>query len=133
MAGDLKRGGPARRPGTRRTGSYLGVTPANDAEGCLQDGHWSAGLIGYFPTYTLGNLFAAQLFAQAAEDLGDLDEQFARGEFAGLLDWLRERVYRQGSRYPAARLIEQATGTAPDHGPLVRAMVQKYGKLYEID
>ena len=64
----------------------LGVTPKNDAEGCLQDIHWSAGLFGYFPTYTLGNLFAAQLIAKARQDLGNLDDlPSAQGEFAALL------------------------------------------------
>jgi carboxypeptidase Taq len=109
---------------------YLGVSPANDAEGCLQDGHWGGGLIGYFPTYTLGNLFAAQLYARAAADLGDLDGQFARGRFDGLLGWLRDRVYRHGQRYPAARLIERATGAPPDPRPLLAALRRKYGELY---
>jgi carboxypeptidase Taq len=111
---------------------YLGITPRDDAEGCLQDGHWGAGMIGYFPTYTLGNIFAAQLFARASADLGDLDKQFARGEFAGLLGWLRDRVHRHGHRYPAARLIEQATGSVPKHRPLVQMLRQKYEDLYGI-
>ncbi len=111
---------------------YLGIMPANDAEGCLQDGHWSAGLIGYFPTYTLGNLIAAQLFARARADLGDLSRPFARGEFGALLGWLREKVHRQGHRYPAARLIEQVTGAPLDHRPLVRSLQRKYGELYGI-
>src|SRR5262249_466369 len=108
----------------------LGITPGNDAEGCLQDGHWASGLIGYFPTYTLGNVFAAQLFARASADLGGLDAAMARGELAGLLGWLRERVHRHGSRYPAAQLIGQATGAPPDHRPLVQALWRKYGELY---
>src|SRR5262249_29767510 len=87
---------------------YLGVTPKDDAAGCLQDIHWSAGLFGYFPTYTLGNIYAAQLFARAEEELGRQDEAFARGDFAGLLAWLRERVHRHGHRYTAVRLIERA-------------------------
>jgi carboxypeptidase Taq len=111
---------------------YLGVTPANDTEGCLQDGHWGGGLIGYFPTYTLGNLFAAQLFARASSDLGGLDDDFSQGRFDGLLGWLRERVYRHGQRYPAARLIEHATGTPPDHRPLLAALRRKYGELYTL-
>jgi len=111
---------------------YLGITPSNDAEGCLQDGHWAAGLIGYFPTYTLGNLFAAQLLARANTDLGNQCERFARGDFTGLLGWLREKVHRQGQRYSAARLIEYATGTPPDQGPLVQALRQKYAGLYGI-
>src|SRR6185312_7195965 len=111
---------------------YLGLTPKNDAEGCLQDIHWSEGLIGYFPTYTLGNLFAAQLFAQATKDLGDLDAAFARGEFTGLLQWLRNRVHRQGHRYRSARLIAVVTGSPPDHRPLVQGLTQKYGALYGV-
>jgi carboxypeptidase Taq len=112
--------------------AYLGITPANDAEGCLQDSHWSGGLIGYFPTYTLGNLFAAQLFDQAATELSDLGEAFARGDFGELLAWLRRKVYRQGHRYPAARLLEHVTGALPGHRPLVRALRRKYGELYGI-
>lgn len=111
---------------------YLGVTPPNDAEGCLQDIHWSEGLIGYFPTYTLGNLFAAQLFASASDELGDLDSAFARGEFGGLLGWLRERVHRHGHRYRSPRLIEVATGSPPDYRPLIQGLKQKYGSLYGV-
>jgi carboxypeptidase Taq len=109
---------------------HLGITPANDAEGCLQDGHWAAGMIGYFPTYTLGNVFAAQLFAAACAELGGCEAAFARGDFGGLLGWLRERVYRHGGRYPAARLIELATGAPPDHWPLIAYLRRKYGELY---
>jgi carboxypeptidase Taq len=109
---------------------HLGITPADDADGCLQDGHWSAGLVGYFPTYTLGNLYAAQLFAKASEEVNGLDAAFARGDFSGLLGWLRDRLHRHGGRYPAARLLERVTGTSPDHRPLVRALWRKYGELY---
>jgi carboxypeptidase Taq len=131
VSGDLK---PADLPAAWDEGyrRYLGLTPANDREGCLQDGHWSGGLIGYFPTYTLGNLFAAQLFARAAEELSDLDGHFARGEFAELHGWLRDKVYRQGHRYPAARLIEHVTGSPPDQLPLIQGLRQKYGELYGI-
>jgi carboxypeptidase Taq len=109
---------------------HLGLTPGDDAEGCLQDGHWASGLIGYFPTYTLGNVFAAQLFARANADLGGLEGPFGRGDFGGLLAWLRERIHRQGQRYPAGRLIELATGAPPDPGPLVRSLRARYGELY---
>jgi carboxypeptidase Taq len=109
---------------------HLGMVPANDAEGCLQDGHWASGLVGYFPTYTLGNVFAAQLFARADADLGGLEGPFARGDFGGLLGWLRERVHGEGQRYPAARLIERATGSPPDPRPLVRSLRARYGELY---
>jgi carboxypeptidase Taq len=129
LGGDLS---PADLPGAwgEAYRHHLGITPADDAEGCLQDGHWGAGLIGYFPTYTLGNLFAAQLYAAACAELGGCEAAFARGDFGGLLGWLRERVYRQGGRYPAARLIERATGAPPDHRPLIAFLRQKYGELY---
>jgi carboxypeptidase Taq len=108
------------------------VTPSNDAEGCLQDGHWAEGLIGYFPTCTLGDVFAAQLFARATEELGDLEKSFARGGFRELVGWLGERIYRQGGRYPSARLIEIVTGSPPDHRPLVAAIRARYGALYDL-
>ncbi|HEV3204620.1 MAG TPA: carboxypeptidase M32, partial [Gemmataceae bacterium] len=112
---------------------YLGITPSNDAEGCLQDGHWAAGLIGYFPTYTLGNIFAAQLFARATQDLGDQSVSFARGNFDSLLGWLRQKIFCRGQRFPAAQLIEYATGSLPDHRPFLQGLKRKYGELYGID
>ena len=110
----------------------LGVTPRDDAEGCLQDGHWAAGLFGYFPTYTLGNVIAAQLFARAEEELGGVDAAFARGDFTGLLGWLRERFYCPGGRFPTTLLVEQATGSPPDPGPLVSSLRRKYEELYGV-
>src|SRR4029079_18149176 len=98
---------------------YLGIEPPNDADGCLQDIHWSAGLIGYFPTYTLGNIYAAQFFSRAAEDLGDLDRALARGDSSVLLNWLRTQVHQQGQRHRAADLIRRVTGSPPDHRPFI--------------
>jgi carboxypeptidase Taq len=109
---------------------HLGVEPANDAEGCLQDGHWAEGLFGYFPTYALGDVVAAQLFEAAAAELGDLERELARGDFGGLRGWLRERVHRRGGRLPAALLVERVTGHPPDPRPLVAALRGKYGQLY---
>src|SRR5678815_4275681 len=83
---------------------HLGIRPKNDREGCLQDIHWSEGLIGYFPTYTLGNVYAAQLFAAAERELGSLDDTFAAGDFRTLRDWLGEHVHRHGSRYTVASI-----------------------------
>jgi carboxypeptidase Taq len=111
---------------------HLGLTPADDAEGCLQDSHWADGLFGYFPTYALGNVLAAQLFARARQDVGDLEKEFARGNFRGLRSWLHEHVYRHGRRYPPAVLIERATGAPPDHRPLLAGLKQKYGTLYGV-
>ncbi|MBN2022040.1 MAG: carboxypeptidase M32 [Pirellulales bacterium] len=109
---------------------YLGIVPPNDALGVLQDIHWSAGLVGYFPTYALGNLYAAQIFAQAKAELGPLDEAFAAGKFEPLRQWLAERVYRHGRRLPAGRLVEKITGKplAPD--ALMNNLRAKYGPLY---
>ena len=108
----------------------LGIRPAHVSEGCLQDVHWSAGLFGYFPTYTLGNLFSAQLFDAASAALGGLDEALARGDCSGLLGWMRENVHRHGRGLRSAALVEKATGSPPDHRPLVRALTRKYGEIY---
>jgi carboxypeptidase Taq len=108
---------------------YLGIVPSNDAEGCLQDAHWSEGLIGYFPTYTLGNLYAAQLYESAVRAMPDLEKQFACGEFNGLLSWLRDQLYRQGHRFRAVMLIEHITGSAPSHRAFVASLRKKYAQL----
>lgn len=88
----------------------FGLQVPDDAHGCLQDIHWSAGLIGYFPTYTLGNLNAAQLFRRALADVPGLPGELAAGKYDGLLGWLREKIHRQGERFLPGKLIEQATG-----------------------
>ncbi|HEV8002709.1 MAG TPA: carboxypeptidase M32 [Planctomycetaceae bacterium] len=108
----------------------LGITPSNDAEGCLQDIHWSGGGLGYFPTYALGNMYAAQLFETARKDVGDLDAQFAKGEFAPLRDWLRVHVHRLGRQYLPAQLIEKITGKPLSHEPLVAHLKAKFEPLY---
>ncbi len=109
---------------------FLGVTPPDDAFGCLQDGHWAAGLFGYFPTYTLGNLYAAQLLDRADADLGGLDVVLAAGRFQDLRDWLSARVYGHGSRYRAAELVTRATGQAPGFQSFFDHLHRKYGELY---
>jgi carboxypeptidase Taq len=108
----------------------LGVVPRDDAEGCLQDGHWAAAMFGYFPVYTVGNLIAAQLFDRARIELGDLEVAFARGDFGGLLGWLRERVYGHGGRYPVGQLIERATGAPLSDRAFLEGLRRKYGELY---
>ncbi len=110
----------------------FGMSPANASEGCLQDIHWSAGLVGYFPTYTLGNIYAAQLFDKARSDLGDLDAMFRGGDFAPLKQWLVENVHRHGRRYRPTELIERVTGSPPTSAPLVRHLRTKYGELYRL-
>ena len=125
LSGDLK---AHDLPGAWRDlyAKYLGVTPDNDRLGCLQDIHWSEGLIGYFPTYTLGNLYAAQLFDAANEAIGPLDEAFAAGEFAPLRKWLGENIHRHGKRYRAVELVERATGRSPDASALIASLSERY-------
>ena len=110
----------------------LGFRPATPSDGVLQDIHWAAGLIGYFPTYTLGNLYAAMLWEAAGEALGDLGEQLRRGEFFPLRDWLTGNVHRHGRRYPAGELMERATGRTLTHEPLMRHLRGKFGALYGV-
>ena len=105
---------------------YLGITPPDDRNGCLQDIHWSEGLIAYFPTYTLGNIYSAQIFAAADRDVGPLEESFAAGEFSTLRDWLRENIYRHGRRYKAPALVERATGSPADSSHLVANLTRRY-------
>lgn len=109
---------------------YLGITPPSDADGCLQDIHWSAALIGYFATYSLGNLYSAQFFERADRELGGLAEQFARGEFGPLKDWLNHHIHRPGQCYTAAELVQNITGAPLSHQPLMRHLRGKLGPLY---
>ncbi len=109
---------------------YLGVEPPNDAMGVLQDIHWSAGLVGYFATYSLGNLYASQFFQAAQKQLGDLNAMFARGEFLPLRDWLRENIHQQGRRYSAAQLVERVTGRPLSHKDLMNHLRGKFGPLF---
>jgi carboxypeptidase Taq len=109
LAGDLM---PADLPGAWAEGleQLLGIAPSNDREGCLQDIHWYDGVWGYFPTYTLGALIAAQLFEAAREAIPNVLVAIGRGEFAPLLGWLRERVHSKGSLLSTSELVENATG-----------------------
>ncbi|MDA1260719.1 MAG: carboxypeptidase M32, partial [Planctomycetota bacterium] len=102
--------------------SLLGVRPASDADGVLQDIHWAMGLYGYFPTYTLGNVMAAQFFERAEQDLGEFEPAFARGEFEPLLGWLREKIHRHGSRRSAQQLLQDATGRGMDAVPYLKSL-----------
>ena len=111
---------------------YFGITPPDDAQGCLQDVHWGAGLMGYFPTYTLGNLYAAQFFAKAKEQIGDLDKQFESGKFDGLLSWLREKIHKHGKCYRAGDLVKEITGKPLDPEFLMNYLKDKYKPLYKI-
>lgn len=115
-----------------RMKQYLGIDVPNNAQGCLQDIHWSDGAIGYFPTYTLGNLYAAQFFAKANTDVAGLEAQIAAGEFAGLLSWLRENIHRHGKRYSAGELVRRATGRPLSAEPLMQHLRAKAARYYGV-
>jgi len=129
ISGDLKAGDipEAWNKASRET---LGITPPNDAMGCLQDVHWSHGSFGYFPTYTLGNLYSAQFFDAASRDLGGLEDKFAKGNFSPLKKWLGEKIHSQGQRYRAGDLCEVATGKELSADHFLQYLDKKFGALY---
>ncbi len=110
---------------------YLGLTPPDDAHGILQDVHWSGGGIGYFPTYSVGNLLSVQLFEAANEALGgEVGAQIARREFGPLHAWLRENVYQWGRKYDPKALVQRVTGRGLDPAPYLRYLRTKFGDVY---
>ena len=114
---------------------YLGIRSSNHTQGVLQDIHWSMGAFGYFPTYTLGNLYSAQLLLAARHDLEStesLEEMWSRGEFTPLLEWMRSRVHARGSIISPSDLIEEATGTSPSPQPFIDYLRAKIERLYGI-
>lgn len=110
--------------------AYLGLDVPDDASGCLQDIHWSHGAFGYFPTYALGNLYAAHLFEAVLRDIPDVWSRVEQGDFQPLLAWLRERVHKHGRRKLAEEIVREATGKEPDSSAFMRYIETKYGSLY---
>lgn len=108
----------------------LGLDVPGDDRGCLQDIHWSHASMGYFPTYALGNLYAAQLGEKIREDLTDLDAQIEAGDFTPLLNWLREHIHHIGRRKLAQDIVEEATGQEATAEPFMRYLKSKYGEIY---
>jgi carboxypeptidase Taq len=115
-----------------RMEEYLGVRPANDAEGCLQDIHWTHANFGYFPTYSLGSMLAAQLYAAAERDLDDIAADVENGEFDRLYGWLNENVHEHGCRYTTPELVQRATGEDLTAGYFLDYATAKYGRLYDL-
>jgi carboxypeptidase Taq len=111
---------------------YLGFRPETDAEGCLQDIHWSHGNFGYFPTYSLGSVLAAQLDDALRASVGDVDALVRDGEFEPLHDWLTENIHRHGSRYTTPELVRQATGEDYTADYFIDYVTEKYGALYDL-
>jgi len=110
----------------------FGLAVDRPSNGCLQDVHWSVGLFGYFPTYTLGNVYAGCLHAALRADLPDLDESLAHGDARPASDWLRERLQRHGGLYEPREVIARAIGSDPSEGPLLDYLEAKFSVLYEL-
>lgn len=111
--------------------SYLGITPPTDSVGILQDVHWTSGF-GYFPTYTLGNLYAAQIHAALRSSFPDFDARMASGDSSFALDWLRERMYRWGKTYLPEDLVERVTGERPTPDYFVEYLTRKFERVYDL-
>lgn len=109
---------------------YLAITPPNDAKGVLQDIHWSYGSIGYFSTYALGNLISAQLWEKINKDIRDLEDQIRKGDFSGLLGWLRTNIHQHGGKFEPQVLVEKITGSRITPEPYVRYLTKKYSEIY---
>ncbi|HEX2204110.1 MAG TPA: carboxypeptidase M32 [Longimicrobium sp.] len=131
LSGDLP---VADLPGawSERIRADLGLEVPSHAKGSMQDIHWSMGAFGYFPTYTLGNIYAGQFWGAIREALPDLDDQLRRGEFGALLGWLREHVFAHGRRFTAPELCERITGRPLSHEPLLRYLEAKIRPIYGI-
>ncbi|SPP63345.1 carboxypeptidase M32 [Nitrospira lenta] len=111
---------------------YLGITPPTDAEGVLQDVHWSFGAFGYFPTYTLGNLYSVQFFEQAKLEMPHLNEEIAAGQLLGLRRWLEQKIHRWGRMFTPDHLARRVTGTSLNPEPFLTYLETKYSELYKL-
>ena len=111
---------------------YLGIEVPDDARGVLQDVHWGAGLVGYFPTYALGNLIAGQLWAKAGDEIPGLEETIAAGELSPLREWLRENIHRHGSKFRTHELLERVVGEPIAVAPFVTYLKAKLGAVYGV-
>jgi carboxypeptidase Taq len=112
--------------------SYLGIVPQRDADGVLQDVHWSMGAFGYFPTYTLGNLYSVQFFEQAKLERPQLEEEIAGGQLVPLRRWLEQKIHRWGRMFTPDHLARRVTGNGVNPEPFLRYLETKYGELYQL-
>lgn len=111
---------------------YLGIVPDNDGVGVLQDVHWAGGAFGYFPSYSLGNMYAAQIRHTLENDLGDLDALIEKGEFESIKSWLTERIYRYGKLLTPHEIVTQITGEELNPDYLIRYLRDKYNGIYKL-
>jgi carboxypeptidase Taq len=125
LNGDLP---PSDLPGAWGEGmeELLGIRPDSDANGCLQDIHWPEGIFGYFPSYTMGALIAAQLREAMEQEIGSIDNQVERGDFEPIRSWLRTHIHSQGSRYYTEELLKRATGSGISVDPYKRHITRRY-------
>ncbi|MCX7836306.1 MAG: carboxypeptidase M32 [bacterium] len=120
------------REWNKKVEEYLGLTVTNDAEGVLQDVHWSAALFGYFPSYSLGNIIAGQLWAAVKRDIPSIELQLEAGQMKEILQWLRERIHRYGQRYSRDELVLRATGKPLSASDYLQYLQTKFGELYGV-
>jgi carboxypeptidase Taq len=106
---------------------YLGVEPPTDAEGVLQDVHWASGSIGYFSTYSLGNVISLQIWERVVDELDGLDDAIERGEYGELREWLREQLHRHGRKFLPKDMLARIVGGPIDAGPYLRYLQEKHG------
>jgi carboxypeptidase Taq len=111
---------------------YLGITPTDDAKGVLQDIHWSFGILGYFPTYSLGNLIASMLWEQIHEDIPELESQIAMAEFDSLFTWLRENIHVHGAKFEPLDLVRKITGSGLTAEPYINYLNSKFREIYRL-
>ena len=114
----------------RLSQEIIGLTPSSDKEGVLQDVHWSGGMFGYFPSYCLGNMIAAQLWYQVLEEIPDLPSDFAQGNFDRILTWMREHIHQHGKQFDTQDLVTRVTGNPIDPSYLIRYLKDRYVTLY---
>ena len=125
---------PEDLPGiwNRKMEEYLGIIPSNDTEGVLQDVHWSLGAFGYFPTYTLGNLYSVQFYEQAKLEIPHLEDEIAAGQLMVLRRWLGQKIHRWGRMFTPDHLAQRVTGKSLDPEPFLSYVERKYGELYRL-
>ena len=125
---------PEDLPGiwNRKMEEYLGIVPSNDAEGVLQDVHWSFGAFGYFPTYTIGNLYSVQFYEQAKLEIPHLEDEIAAGQLMVLQRWLGQKIHRWGRMFTPDHLSRRVTGKSLDPEPFLSYVEKKYGELYRL-
>jgi carboxypeptidase Taq len=112
---------------------HVGIRPDDIANGVLQDMHWSIGALGYFPTYSLGTLWAAALYRKADEELPELSDDLRKGETGPLLEWLREKVHRPANTRPAKEIAQAVLGESLSADPFIEYLKQKYSEVYGLD